>query len=217
MMNFKAVIFDLDGTLLDTLEDIALSMNSVLLHAGFPQHPMAAYRGFIGEGIAHLVQQALPEGQRDVITVQQNVSYMLSEYGRRWKEHTIPYPGIPELLDALTTREIKIAVLSNKLQNFTQEMVATLLDKWQFDYVLGAQPSIPQKPDPAGALLISSELGIKPEEFIYLGDSPIDMCTAISAGMYPVGALWGFQTAEELISAGAQVFIKQPMELFEVL
>ncbi len=215
-MNYKAVIFDLDGTLLDSLEDIAVSMNSVLIRSGFPPHPVASYRGFIGEGIGNLVKRVLPEGHRDDSTLQQHVSGMLEEYGRRWSENTRPYSGIPELLDALTHRKVRMAVLSNKMHDFTKKMVAALLAAWQFDYVVGAQAALPQKPDPAGALLIAGKSGIRAEEFLYLGDSHIDMKTARSAGMYPAGALWGFQTADELIAGGARVLLKKPLELLEL-
>jgi len=216
-VNFKAVLFDLDGTLLDTLEDIARSMNAVLTNAGFPAHPVEEYRGFIGEGIANLVRRALPERCADERTVQQHVSAMLDEYSRRWADNTKPYPEIPELLQALTMRKIKMAVLSNKMDSFTRDMVKTLLADWQFEEVLGAQPSIPRKPDPAGALLISRQCGVRPEEFLYLGDSNTDMQTAVNAGMYPVGALWGFQEAEQLLAAGAQTLIEKPLELLTLL
>jgi len=216
-MNYKAVLFDLDGTLLDTLEDIARSMNAVLINSGFPAHPVEAYRGFIGEGIANLVQRALPERCADERTVQQHVAAMIDEYGRRWTEHTRPYPEIPELLHALTVRKFKMAVLSNKMDSFTRDMVKTLLGDWQFEEVLGAQPSIPRKPDPGGALLISRQCGVLPEEFLYLGDSNTDMQTAVNAGIYPVGALWGFQSADQLLAAGAQKLIAKPLELISLL
>ena len=216
-MNYKAVLFDLDGTLLDTLEDIARSMNAVLTNAGFPAHPVEAYRGFVGEGIANLVRRALPERCADERTVQKHVSAMIDEYGRRWAEHTRPYPEIPELLHALTARKFKMAVLSNKMDSFTRDMVKNLLADWQFEEVLGAQPSIPRKPDPAGALLISRQCGVLPEEFLYLGDSNTDMQTAVNAGMYPVGALWGFQSADQLLAAGAQKLIAKPLELLTLL
>ena len=216
-MNYKAVLFDLDGTLLDTLEDIARSMNAVLTNAGFPAHPVEEYRGFIGEGIATLVRRALPERCADERTVQQHVAAMIDGYGRRWTEHTRPYPEIPELLHALTVRKFKMAVLSNKMDSFTRDMVKTLLADWQFEEVLGAQPSIPRKPDPAGALLISRQCGVRPEEFLYLGDSNTDMQTAVNAGMYPVGALWGFQEVEQLLAAGAQTLIEKPLELLTLL
>ena len=216
-MNYKAVLFDLDGTLLDTLEDIARSMNAVLTNAGFPAHPVEEYRGFIGEGIANLVRRALPKRCADERTVQQHVSAMIDEYGRLWAEHTRPYPEIPKLLHALAVRKFKMAVLSNKMDSFTRDMVKNLLADWQFEEVLGAQPSIPRKPDPTGALLISRQCGVRPEEFLYLGDSNTDMQTAVNAGIYPVGALWGFQTADQLLAAGAQTLIAKPLELLTLL
>ncbi len=216
-MNYKAVLFDLDGTLLDTLEDIACSMNATLSNAGFPTHPVEAYRGFVGAGIANLVRRALPERCADERTVQQHVSAMIDEYGKRWADNTKPYPEIPELLNELTARKIKMAVLSNKMEDFTKEMVKTLLGDWRFEEVLGAQPAMPQKPDPAGALFISRQCGIRPEECLYLGDSNIDMQTAVNAGMHPIGALWGFQTADQLLAAGAQKLIAKPLELLTLL
>jgi len=216
-MNGKAVIFDLDGTLLDTLEDIALSMNSVLSGAGFPSHPAVAYRGFIGEGITTLARRVLPEGRRDERTVEQMVAGMLTEYGKHWADHTRPYPGIPEVLDVLTRRGIRMAVLSNKMDRFTKEIIATLLKEWEFAEVIGAQTALPPKPDPAGARLIARTLGIREEEFVYLGDSNIDMLTAVHAGMFPVGALWGFQSADELRAAGARVLIQEPEELLQLI
>jgi phosphoglycolate phosphatase len=216
-MNYKAVIFDLDGTLLDTLEDIACSMNAVLSNAGFPTHTVKAYRVFVGRGIANLVQRALPEECRNEIVVQQHVCAMVDEYGRRWADHTRAYPDIPELLRGLTARKVKMAVLSNKMDNFTKEMVKTLLGDWQFEAVLGAQPAMPQKPDPAGAFLISRQCGVRPEECLYLGDSNIDMQTAVTACMQAIGALWGFQTADQLLAAGAQKLIAKPLELLTLL
>ena len=216
-MNFKAIIFDLDGTLLDTLEDIALSMNSVLIRAGYPSHPVTAYRGFVGEGITTLARRVLPEEHRDETTVGHMVADMLIEYGKHWADHTRPYPGITELLDTLTGKDIRMAVLSNKMDRFTKEMIAMLLSSWTFAEVIGARADFPSKPDPAGALLIARTLGIREEEFLYLGDSNIDMKTAVQAGMFPVGALWGFQSADELRVAGARVLIQEPNDLLKLI
>lgn len=216
-MNFKAVIFDLDGTLLDTLEDIALSMNSVLTRAGFSSHPVTAYRGFVGEGITNLARRVLPEEHRNETTAGHMVAEMLIEYGKHWVDHTLPYPGITDLLDALTGKEIRMAVLSNKMERFTKEMIATLLSSWTFAEVIGASTSLPPKPDPSGALLIARTLGVREEEFLYLGDSNIDMKTAVQAGMFPVGALWGFQSADELRDAGARVLIQEPGDLLKLI
>ncbi|MCL5058495.1 MAG: HAD family hydrolase [Actinobacteria bacterium] len=216
-MKFKAVLFDLDGTLLDTIQDIAESMNEVLDIYNFPAHPVEAYNYFVGNGVEELARRVLPEGCRDQKTVSACVSALRSEYGRRWLNNTRPYEGVPELLDALVARGSKLSVLSNKPDDFTKIMVAGLLPRWPFEPVLGARPSVPKKPDPAGALEIARQLSLPPEDFLYLGDTGTDMKTAGAAGMYPVGALWGLRTAEELQSNGARIIIKKPVELLDIL
>jgi phosphoglycolate phosphatase len=216
-MTYKAVLFDLDGTLLDTLQDIADATNVVLVQFGFPIYDLQTYRYFVGEGMAALAFKALPELYRDPDTLKQLLSGITNEYKERWAIHTKPYPGIPELLDALVTNRIKMAVLSNKPHEFTVLQVEKLLPNWNFDEVIGECETIPRKPDPTGALKISKKLLISPAEFIYLGDTDIDMKTATSAGMYPVGALWGFRTANELLAGGAKVLIQRPRDLLEML
>jgi phosphoglycolate phosphatase len=202
-MNFKAVIFDLDGTLLDTLEDIADATNSVLSRFGFPQPDREAYKYFIGEGIETLVRRALPKDKLDEPLIGQCVAIMREEYGKRWANKTHPYREIPEILDALTIRRIKMAVLSNKPDEFTKEMVTAFLPTWHFAVIQGEKLSVPKKPDPTAALGIADTLRIPPRAFLFLGDSDIDMKTALAAGMCPVGVLWGFRTAEELVASGA--------------
>ncbi|MHC1725523.1 MAG: HAD family hydrolase [Syntrophobacteraceae bacterium] len=216
--NFPAVLFDIDGTLLDTLQDLADSMNGTLVRFGFQIHETDAYRYFVGDGMENLVRRTLPASVRtnaDVIS--QCLEVMRETYGRKWKEKSRPYPGIPELLDALTARQIKLAVLSNKPDDFTQKVIKELLPAWKFEIVLGERPSIPRKPDPTSALEIADRLGLKPGSFLYLGDTATDMITANAAGMFPVGALWGFRTAEELIASGAKKLIQRPAELLELL
>ena len=190
-MTVEGIIFDLDGTLLDTLDDLAASMNEVLGELGFPTHAVAAYKFFVGEGVEVMVERALPEGRRIPELRKACLRGMREVYSRSWRRNTRPYPGIPELLDALTHRRLKMAILSNKAEAFTQIMVTELLSPWRFDYVLGASPSHPKKPDPAGALEIVQALKIPPSRFLYLGDTPIDMKTARAAGMLPVGVLLG--------------------------
>jgi phosphoglycolate phosphatase len=216
-MSYGAVLFDLDGTLLDTLDDLADSMNSVLMRHGFPTHPRDAYRYHVGDGVENLVSRSLPEAYRRAGFVAQCVGAMREEYGRRWAAKTRPYEGIPELLDGLTHRGIHMAVLSNKPHDFTQAMVAELLGRWRFDVVLGVRPSIPRKPDPSAAWEIARALGVPAESFLYLGDTNTDMKTANAAGMYAVGALWGFRPAEELRASGARVLIRTPTELLGLL
>ena len=216
-MAYRAVLFDLDGTLVDTLRDLADSTNYVLAQAGFPQHEVEAYRYFVGAGRRVLASRALPEEHRDEQTIDRTSSEIERVYSRRWTEHTAPYPGIPELLDALTDRGIRMAILSNKPQRPAEVMVSRLLPRWHFGAVEGERPGIPLKPDPSGALEIARRMKLKPVEFLYLGDSATDMQTAVAANMYPVGALWGFRTAEELRAGGTEVLIQIPTDLLPLL
>ena len=216
-MSFRAVLFDLDGTLLNTLKDIAESTNMALSRLGFPPHELDAYRYFIGDGREALAFRALPEEHRDPVTVDKMVTLINTEYDFHWADNTHPYQGITDLLDSLSVIGIKMTILSNKAHRFTELMVSRMLSRWHFDMVVGALPDIPKKPDPATAILIANQIGIPPSEFIYLGDSDIDMKTALAAGMYPVGALWGFRSSHELLSGGALVLIKQPGELLHLI
>lgn len=216
-MKPQAILFDLDGTLLDTLTDLANCMNSVLLHHGFPTHLPEKYKRFVGDGVERLVWRAVPEEHRDPATLEKCLAAMLEEYGRRWMENTGPYPGIPELLDALTERDLKMAIFSNKNDEFTQLTVREFLAKWRFEAVVGARPSAPKKPDPSTPLAIARQLGTAPADFLYVGDTDTDMKTATAAGMHAVGALWGFRGAEELLRSGAQVLVEKPADILQLL
>lgn len=216
-MVYRALLVDLDGTLLDTLKDIADSVNAVLACLGFPRHEVGAYRYFVGEGMEVLAYKALPENHRSKQMISKTIAMINEEYSKRWTRNTLPFHGIPELLDSLTGWGIRMAVLSNKPHDFTRLMVAELLAKWHFEFVAGALPSVPRKPDPAAAVKIAEKMKLKPVEFIYLGDSAIDMKTATAAGMYPVGALWGFRSSDELLSGGAKMLIQQPSQLLNLV
>jgi len=213
MKKFDAVIFDLDGTLLDTIEDIADSMNITLSRFGFPVHEKKKYLEFVGEGLEALAQKALPADARNGETLARCVEAMKKEYAGRWSNTSRPYPGVPELLDSLSCRRVKLSVLSNKADVFTKQMVETLLDKWRFVEVRGLSDDCPRKPDPCGALLCAERMQVDPESCIFLGDSGIDMETGIRAGMFPVGALWGYQNRSILHSKGAKVVLEDPREL----
>jgi phosphoglycolate phosphatase len=216
-MPFRALLFDLDGTLLDTLRDIAESVNTVLIHYGHKTHDIDAYRYFVGDGSVNLAWRALPETSRNNNTVNAVVQAIDEEYNRRWAAHTTPYKGIPEMLDALTSRGLIKCILSNKSQKFTEMTVARFLPHWHFDMVVGAQPGIRLKPDPAAALSIARQLDIKTDDFLYVGDTATDMKTAIAAGMFPVGALWGFRTAAELKAAGAKYLLQSPFDILSFI
>lgn len=216
-MLVQAVLFDLDGTLLDTLKDIANSANSALLRYGFPVHSVDAYRYFIGDGVTMLISRALSDENQDSDIIAQCVKEFRQDYSRNWNVNTRPYDGVPELLDALKAKHIKMAVLSNKPDYFTKQCVSELLPNHNFEMILGQRDAIPIKPDPVGALQIADRLGITPSRFLYLGDSAIDMKTAVRAGMFPVGALWGFRPLEELQEHGAQAVIERPIDLLGLL
>jgi phosphoglycolate phosphatase len=216
-MTYKAFIFDLDGTLLDTLEDLGNAVNRVLAARGFPTHEMDAYRYFVGNGEAMLITRALPEEKRSDKLIRTCLEEYRQDYGQNWNVNTKPYAGVAEMLDELVVHGYKLAILSNKPHEFTKLCVSGLLSNWTFDAVLGQCEPIPLKPDPAGALKIAEELKISPSDFLYLGDTAVDMKTATAANMFPVGALWGFRPAEELQKSGAQVLIKRPMDIMDLL
>ena len=216
-MCFEAILFDLDGTLLDTLEDLGNAANRVLEKYDFPTHTMDNYRLFVGDGVVTLMNRALPEDKRNNDTIQICVKTFREEYGKSWNVKTRPYDGVAEMLDALTAGGLKMAVLSNKPDEFTKLCVTEFLPKWAFGMVIGQHNSLPLKPDPAGALEIVKCLDVPPSNFIYLGDTAIDMKTSVSAGMFPVGALWGFRTGKELLENGAQALIKRPQEILNFL
>jgi len=217
-MHYTAILFDLDGTLLDTLDDLGDSVNAVLARLGYPTHEMYKYRYYVGDGVANLVRRALPSALGgDEKTVEAVTPLVRAEYGKRWKDKTHVYPGIPELLAELSSRGIKLAVLSNKPHPATLEVVGLFLSSWQFDVVLGARDGVPIKPDPGAAREVCTLLRMSPESVLYLGDTNTDMQTAIGAGMYPVGALWGFRTADELHASGARALVAHPREVLDLI
>lgn len=216
-MVFSLVIFDLDGTLVDSLEDLADSMNAVLAARGFPIHPVAPYRRFVGDGIATLVRRALPGADPGDDFVASCVREMRREYARRQIAKTRPYPGVPELLRSLGEHGLKTAVFSNKPDRPTREVVAALLAPHSFAAVRGARPDAPLKPDPTAALELAREIGAAPRETVYVGDTDTDMHTGQRAGMFTVGVTWGFRDEDELRASGADSIIHDPAELLRVL
>jgi phosphoglycolate phosphatase len=214
-MKYKAVLFDLDGTLLNTLEDIAICANYVLKKNGYPVHDTDKYRHFVGEGMAMLVRKILPE-TADEATVNKCLDDLKDEYSRNWKNKTVLYPGIRNMLNMLQEKGIRMSVLSNKPHESTLAHVNHFLSGWKFDAVFGTRQGVPIKPDPVGALEISRIMSISPDEFIYAGDTNTDMMTAVAAGMFPAGVLWGFRDADELLQSVAKKLIKKPVDLVEL-
>lgn len=216
-MKHRAVIFDLDGTLLDTLEDLADSLNRVLQDRGLPTHPTEAFRYFVGNGAAKLVARALPSETQSEALAADCLQAFRQAYQRNWNVKTKPYAGVSELLDALTAKGITMAVLTNKPQHFAELCVQTFFSKWNFAMILGQREGIPMKPDPGATREVLRCLDVPAEACVYLGDSDVDMQTALNADLLPVGAAWGFRSEEELRQAGAVEVIGQPTELLSLM
>jgi len=216
-MKYNAVIFDLDGTLLDSVEDLADSVNMVLENMGLPAYETEKYKYFVGDGLHKLLERTLPPEKHDEATIASCSARFLEIYGKRAANKTRPYAGIPELLDELDRRNVKKAILSNKPHPATVELVRKLLSNWKFDFVFGERPGVPKKPDPASVFEIVNAIGVPIGQILYLGDTAVDMKTANAAGIYAVGVLWGFRKADELIGAGADVIIEKPLELLKLL
>jgi phosphoglycolate phosphatase len=211
-----AAIFDLDGTLLDTLDDLADSANEALAAANLPVHPVDAYRTFVGDGIHMLVQRILPANRCDDETVAQVLALYRAAYGRRWNNRTRPYPAIPEALHELSFKPVKLAVLSNKPQKFTELCINHHLPGNPFHILYGQRENVPRKPDPAGALEIAKAFQVHPEEVVFIGDSKTDMDTATAAGMRAIGVSWGFRPVEELKAHGAEMIVDHPAEILKL-
>ncbi len=213
---FDAAIFDLDGTLLNTLDDIADSVNLVLSDMGFPTHDLSAYKRFVGEGVMVLIQRVLPEDKRDEKTIAHAAIHVFKEYQKRWNSKTHPYDGIAELLDGMTGVGMKLAILSNKPDEYMKESVEQFLAGWSFDPILGVG-KFPPKPNLDGARFIIEKLGVRTDRIIYVGDSGVDMQTAKDCGFFPVGALWGFRERDELIENGAKELVETPQDILKLL
>lgn len=216
-MAAKAIIFDLDGTLLDTLEDIATSANYALQCLGFDARPVDAYRYYVGEGVFKLFENIFSQNPQSNDILQQAVHLFEEHYAKQFYQNTKPYEGVSKLLTFLQKRGFKMAILSNKPDSFTKKCALKYFRSWQFDVVLGAREGIARKPDPIGALEIAQILHVAPNECFYLGDTMIDMITANRAGMIALGALWGFRDAEELQTYGAQYLLQSPGEAIKLL
>ncbi len=212
-MGNKGIIFDLDGTLLNTLQDLAASVNSVLDERGWPEHPVDAYRSFVGDGLTMLVRRAVPEHIRDQRLINEYVQAVRREYSRRWADKTAPYPGIPQALEELKQKGIVMGILSNKPHEATLEVVRHFFPGGCFEVVQGAMPNGLVKPNPKPALEVAARMGKNPGQVYFLGDSNVDMLTASSAGMIALGAAWGFRGREELLQAGARYILEKPLDI----
>ena len=212
----SGVIFDLDGTLLDSLGDLAAAMNSILSEVGCTPHPNDAYRSFVGYGVDHLVQTALPEELRaDEQLLTRCRALMRERYAGAMTVHTHPYNGIVEVLEELGGRAVPLAVLTNKIDGQTQRLVKHYFTSIPFVAVIGAEAGWPSKPDPASAVFIADRMGLDPADVLFVGDGDTDMQTAVRAAMYPLGCSWGFRTPKQLLDAGAAAIIDHPRQVTE--
>lgn len=215
-MNLRAVVFDLDGTLVNSLTDIARAANSVLAAHGFPTYDVQSYRYFVGNGVRALLDRIVPSDYRqDERLAAELLAEFMDRYRQTWNVESHLYDGVTELLDQLVRRDVQLAVLSNKPQAATSECVAYYLSGYPFAAVLGQTENRPPKPDQTGIREVLDRLQVTPTSCLYLGDTAVDIQTAESAQMISVGATWGFRDREELEQAGADIIIDHPLELLE--
>ncbi|MBO4468588.1 MAG: HAD family hydrolase [Clostridia bacterium] len=211
----KAVLFDLDGTLVNSLKDLADSVNFTLRQFGFAEHETEKYKMFVGDGIPKMLERALPP-DCDVNVFNKVKNVFFERYSVHFADTTVPYDGMPELITALKERGIKIAVVTNKAQNMADKVVKNAYGD-VFDVISGKREGVPGKPDPTTTLMVMDELGVKPSECVFLGDSKNDVLAGFNSGAYPVGELWGFRDENELLSNNAKFIIKTPCELLKVI
>jgi phosphoglycolate phosphatase len=210
------LIFDLDGTLLNTIDDLGYACNYALAQTGFPTHPIEAYPAMVGNGISNLIRRALPEAERNDETVARLREFFVPYYNEHNCDQTRPYDGIPQLLSTLRAKGLTLAVASNKYQAATEKIVRHFFPD-TFDCILGERDGIPRKPDPQIVADILSAVASKASLPLYIGDSLVDRDTALNARVPFVACSWGFVPRERLIEAGVTTLIDRPEELLSLL
>ncbi|WP_375725030.1 HAD family hydrolase [Arcobacter sp. KX21116] len=212
----KSLIFDLDGTLINSILDIALSMNKVLEKHGYKTHEIDEYNYFVGDGALVLVKNAMPQNASEE-DIQIALKSFIEIYEQNTHNNTFAYDGIYEMLEKLEKLKIKKAVLSNKPHKFTLKYMENIFNNFNFQEIHGQKSDVPKKPDPTMAIEIATKLNTKVEDVIFIGDTATDMKTAKSAGMIAVGVEWGFRSVEELLENGADFIVKTPQDIIELL
>lgn len=214
----KAVLFDLDGTLVNSLDDIASAVNNTLAAMGHPTHPTESFKIFAGNGIRKMIERALPENARDEKTVEKTLKSFFEYYGRHCADLSYAYEGITDVLKELKNMGIRICVVSNKAQRMTDLVVPAVFgSEITFDAVVGQNDGIPCKPQPHMAYVAMNEIDVNADECLFVGDSYTDILTGNSAGNVSVGVLWGFRDLKELKDAGARFIIKEPKEIISLI
>ena len=214
---YKTVVFDLDGTLLNTIDDLADAGNRVCAARGWPQHTVEEYKYFVGNGIPKLVERFSPPEARTPAVLADTLAAFQADYGAHLRDKTAPYPGVPALLARLKAAGVQLAVFSNKADPLARQVVADYFDAALFDAVRGALPGVPTKPAPQGTLALMQAIGADPAATLYVGDSNVDVDTAHNAGLPCCGVLWGFRTRQELTDAGAEHLAADAEELWNVI
>ena len=214
---YKTVVFDLDGTLLNTIDDLADAGNRVCAARGWPQHTVEEYKYFVGNGIPKLVERFSPPQARTPDQLADTLAAFQADYGAHLRDKTAPYPGMPALLARLKAAGVQLAVFSNKADPLARQVVADYFDASLFDAVRGALPGVPTKPAPQGTLALMQAIGADPAATLYVGDSNVDVDTAHNAGLPCCGVLWGFRTRQELTDAGAEHLAANAEELWNVI
>ena len=213
---YPYVIFDLDGTLLNTIDDLADAGNWVCASHGWPTHSVDAFKYFVGNGIPKLVERMIPEEHRTPNRLKNLLAEFMARYDAHKEDKTAPYPGIPELLDQLRTAGVKMAVLTNKA-DLVAGPVMEHYCPGVFPVVQGALPDVPTKPDPTLLRRLMERMGAEPERTLFVGDSNVDIRTAKNGGLTGCGVLWGFRTREELEAEGADFIVETPAQLAELI
>jgi len=216
-MEFDAVIFDLDGTLLDSLEDIATAANRVLTDLGKSAYSLSEYKYLVGDGLGMLFQRALPECETSAELKAECMHRFQEAYADCWNNRSKPYDGIVELLKKLSEHSVSLSVLSNKGDTFTKRCVSHYFGSVSFDHVLGQTDRFPRKPDPSSAKWLASQLEVGVDRIAYVGDTNTDMKTAEGAGLFAIGVTWGFRPESELRAAGAQAICHEVDQLADCL
>lgn len=215
MGKYKGIIFDLDGTLLDTIQDISDSANEVLTLYGYPNFTYDEYKLKVGNGLRNLFENSVPKGTDNQV-LEEAYKLFLESYDKNYQNKTLPYEGIEEMLDEIDKMGIKIGINSNKKNDYTYKLAMKFFKSIPFVAIFGERNDIPRKPNPTATLEILKFMDFTPDEVLFIGDSKTDIITATNAGMDGMGVLWGFRSYEELNKYGAKYIVSSPKEVVNI-